>query len=141
MERCPFPTLLWSLPHFSCPLEAFPSTNLLGEVVPLLPSPAGLFIYSVSGECTSPTLWSSGCFTLFGTCLFCLFQLLVYYSLWGFFLFFPWVGSVCLGSYADLFQGCLWGYHMLLSSPGGLLLLSRLGAGIWWCRSPPSFSI
>jgi hypothetical protein len=68
------------------------------------------------------------------------FQLLVYYSV-GFFSFFPGWVSVCPESYANLFQGCLWEYCMPLSSPGGLLLPSKLGTGIWWCRSPPGFSI
>jgi hypothetical protein len=36
-------------------------------------------------------------------------------------LFFPGWGSVCPGGYADLAQGCLWEYHMLLSSPCCLL--------------------
>jgi hypothetical protein len=55
--------------------------------------------------------------------------------------FFPGWGSVCPGGYADLSQGCLWEYHMPLSSPGGLLLPSQLGASNWWRRSPPGFSI
>jgi hypothetical protein len=33
------------------------------------------------------------------------------------FLFFPRVGSVCPGGYTVLAQGCLWEYHLLLSSP------------------------
>jgi hypothetical protein len=37
--------------------------------------------------------------------------------------------------------GCLWEYCMALSSPGGLLLPSRVGAGIWQGGSPPGFSI
>jgi hypothetical protein len=57
------------------------------------------------------------------------------------FFFFPWVGSVCPGGYAELAQGCLWEYCMPLSSPGGLLLPSWLGAGTWRQESPPGFSI
>jgi hypothetical protein len=58
------------------------------------------------------------------------------------FLFFAEQGSVCAVGYAGLSQGWLWGYCMLLiCSPVGLHLPSRLGAGIWWCRSPPGFSI
>jgi hypothetical protein len=33
------------------------------------------------------------------------------------FLFFPGWRSVCPGGYADLAQGCLWEYHVPLSSP------------------------
>jgi hypothetical protein len=45
-----------------------------------------------------------------------------------FFLFFPWVGLVCPGGYADLAQGCLWEYHMPLSSPCGLHLPKQSGS-------------
>jgi hypothetical protein len=71
-------------------LQALTSPSTLGEVAPLLPSPAGLFIYSSNGECFSPTLQSSGGPALFATCLFffnCLFIIQ-----FVFFLFFPWVG-------------------------------------------------
>jgi hypothetical protein len=58
-----------------------------------------------------------------------------------FFSFFPGWGSVCPGGYADLAQGCLWEYCMPLSLPGGLLLPSMLGAGIWRRESPPGFCL
>jgi hypothetical protein len=48
-------------------------------------------------------------------CLPCVFIVLfAYYSVS---LFFPGWGSVCPGGYADLAQGCLWKYCILLSSP------------------------
>jgi hypothetical protein len=50
-------------------------------------------------------------------------------------------GQSVQGGYADLAQGCLWEYRVPLSSPGGLLLTSRLGAGVWWHGSPPGFSV
>jgi hypothetical protein len=50
-------------------------------------------------------------------------------------------GSVCPGCYADLFQGSLCEYHMPLSSPCVLCLLSRVGTGIWWPGGPPGFSV
>jgi hypothetical protein len=43
------------------------------------------------------------------------------------FSFFPGLGSVCPGSYADLSQGCLWEYHVPLSSPCGLHLHKHSG--------------
>jgi hypothetical protein len=59
-----------------------------------------------------------------------------------FFSSFPGWGSVCPVGYVDLFQGCLWEYCMLLiCSTGVLYLPRRLGAGVWWCGSPPGFSI
>jgi hypothetical protein len=60
-----------------------------------------------------PPLRCSGCPTLFAMCLFCCYCLLFSFS------FFPGWGSVCPGGYADLAQGCLWEYHILLSSPCG----------------------
>jgi hypothetical protein len=48
------------------------------------------------------------------------FVVIAYYS--GFFSLFPGWGSVCPGCYADLAQGCLWEYSVLLSSPCDLRL-------------------
>jgi hypothetical protein len=54
------------------------------------------------------------------------FVVVAYYSVF-FFSFFPGCGSVCPWGCADLAQGCLWEYHMLLSSPCGLRLPKRSG--------------
>jgi hypothetical protein len=59
----------------------------------------------------SPPLKSSGRPTLFPTCLYCSYCLLLSFS------FVPGWGSVCPGGYADLAQGCLWEYHVPLTSP------------------------
>jgi hypothetical protein len=45
------------------------------------------------------------------------------------FSFFPGWGSVCPGGYADLAQGCLWEYHVPLSSPCGPRLPKPSGRG------------
>jgi hypothetical protein len=84
----------------------------------------------------SPSFWSSGPPTLFAMCPIFFFQLLVYCSV--FFLF-------SLGGSQSV-QGamliCPREYLVpLICSPGGLCLPSRLGAGIWWHRSSPGFSI
>jgi hypothetical protein len=108
------------LPPLSCGvflppplLQAFPLL-VAGWVLPLLPSPASLFIYS------SPHFDAQGA----PPSLLCVFFIVVvYYSVW-FFLCFLWWGSVCPGGYAELAQGCLWEYSVPLSSPGGLLLSS-----------------
>jgi hypothetical protein len=82
-------------------------------VLLLLPSPAGL-------------LWLIPLPLLFrpqGTppSLLCVcFVVIAYYSV--LFSLFPGWGSVCPGGYADLAQGCLWEYHVPLSSPCGLSL-------------------
>jgi hypothetical protein len=49
------------------------------------------------------------------------FVVIAYYSILFSLLFSGW-GSVCPGGCADLAQGCLWEYHVLLSSPCGLSL-------------------
>jgi hypothetical protein len=54
----------------------------------------------------------------------CYVSFVVVYSVCFLSLFFPGWGSVCLGGYADLAQGCLWEYRVPLSSPGGLRLSS-----------------
>jgi hypothetical protein len=119
-------------------LQAFPLL-VAGRVPLFLPSLASLFICSSMRDCPSPLLRCSGRPSLLATCLFFFFcQLLVYYSVCFFSLG---GGSVCPGGYADLAHVCLWEYCVPLSSPGGLLLPSRLGTGIWWCRSPPGFSV
>jgi hypothetical protein len=58
------------------------------------------------------------------------FLLLLFIIQFGFFSFFPGWVSVCPGGYADLAQGCLWEYHVPLSSPGGLHLPKWSGS---WC--------
>jgi hypothetical protein len=63
------PALWWSFPHYSCCYKLSPLQGYGGGVPPLLPSPAGLITYSSTGECSSPTLQSSGCPALFAKCL------------------------------------------------------------------------
>jgi hypothetical protein len=89
-------------------LQALPLL-VLGRVPPLLPSLAQL-VYLQFVRYSPPPLW---CPTLFVTCLYCSYCLLLCFS------FVPGWGSVCPGSYADLTQGCLWEYHVPLSSPCG----------------------
>jgi hypothetical protein len=114
--------------HTLATVTSFLLSKVAGKAPPLLPSPAGLFIYSSSGECSFPTLQSPICYVSFfffpAACL--LFSFSFSLSL------FPGWGSVCPEGYADLFQGCLWECCMPLSLPGGLLLPSRIGVGIWW---------
>jgi hypothetical protein len=58
------------------------------------------------------------------------------------FLFLPWMGLVCAGSYADLAQGCLWEYRRPLSSPVICIFPSHLGTAVWRrCGSPPDFFV
>jgi hypothetical protein len=116
-------------------LQAFPLL-VAGCVPPLLPSPARLvYLQFCEGFLLHP-LRGSGCPTLFAMCLYCSYCLLLSFS-----FFFPGWGSVCPGCYADLAQGCLWEYRILLSSRCG----PRLPKPSWrWClvaRGPPGFSV
>jgi hypothetical protein len=131
----PSPTLRWSVPHFSHHYKPSPRQAHWGRWHhTCLLWLACLFTVCMR-ECPSPTLRSSGHSTLFATCLF-------YYSVWVFFSFFPGWRSICPGGYADLSKCCLWEYRVLLiCSPGGLPLPSRVGAAIWRHGSPPGFSI
>jgi hypothetical protein len=97
-------------------LQAFPLL-VAGQVPPLLPSPAGLFIHS-SVRVFPPHLFGTQGAQ---TSLLCVFFVVIAY-LSVFFSFFPGCGLVCPGGYADLAQGCLWEYCMPLSSPCGLRL-------------------
>jgi hypothetical protein len=103
-------------------LQAFPLL-VAGQGPPLLPSPASLFIYCSMRDFPSLPLWCPGFPALFATCLFFVVAI---YSV--FFSLFPGWGLVCPGSFADLAQGCLWEYHMLLGSPCGLHLPKRSGS-------------
>jgi hypothetical protein len=78
-----------------------------GRVPPLPPEPfrPARLVYLQSREgFPSPNLQRSWCPTLFPTCLYCSYCLLLSFS------FFPGWRSVCPGSYAALAQGCLWEY-------------------------------
>jgi hypothetical protein len=142
VEKCPFPPppAPVELSSWQSLLQAFPTPKLLGRCRhSCLLWLACLFTVHVT-DCLSPTLWSSGHPAVFCMCLF--FSAACLLFSWEFFSFFsPWWGLVCPGGYADLPHGCLWEYHVLLSSPGGLLLPSRIGAGAWRHRSPPGFSV
>jgi hypothetical protein len=81
--KCPFPPLQWS--HF----YKLSHSNIAAGGFSLLPSQAGLFIYSSVRGCPSPPLWRSGHPALFVMCLFLLFLFIIQLV---FFLFFPWVG-------------------------------------------------
>jgi hypothetical protein len=80
--KCPFPALQWNPPHnnhcykLSC-------SKVAGRGLPLMPSPASLFIYSSMKDCPSPTLQSSGCPALFATCLFVVLFIQFFFSLFS----------------------------------------------------------
>jgi hypothetical protein len=71
VKECLSPILWWSVLMLWLLLQTISSPSTLrGEVLPLLLSPASLFIHSSSGDCLSPPLWSSGCPALFAKHLF-----------------------------------------------------------------------
>jgi hypothetical protein len=132
--KWPFPLLLWSFPP-TVTFTSFPTPRLLvGCCYSWHLHPACLF--TVPWGIAPPLLFSTQGAPPFLLCVF--FVIVVYYSV-CFFSFFPGWGSVCPGGYADLAQGCLWEYCMLLRSPGGLRLPKRSGS---WClaaREPSWF--
>jgi hypothetical protein len=87
------------------------------------------------GVCCCSCLLQLACFEgfplpVFGTqgtppSLLHVFFVVIPYS--SVFFFFPGWGSFCPGGYADLDLGCLWEYHVLLSSPCGLSLPNPFG--------------
>jgi hypothetical protein len=96
---------------------------LLGARPPLPPEPlqSAQLVYLQFWEgFPSPNLWRSVRPTLFPTCLYCSYCLLVSFS------FFPWWRSVCPGGYAALAQGCLWEYCGTVK-----LTLSASSQAIW----------
>jgi hypothetical protein len=114
-------------------VTSFPLSKIAGPGLPLLSSLSCLFTVHMR-EYPSPTLRSSGCPTLFVTYLFFFFSCL--FIIQGFVSFFPGQGSVCPGCYADLSQGVLHAAYLLTwCSP------NKVGAGFWWQRCPPCFSV
>jgi hypothetical protein len=102
-----FPPFLWSFPP-SATLTSFPAPGCWAQAPPLL-LPECLWptqvVYLQSREgFPSPNLQGSGCPTLFSTCLYSSYCLLLSFS------FFPGWRSVCPGGYAALVQACLWEY-------------------------------
>jgi hypothetical protein len=124
-------------------VTSFPLSKVAGQGPPLLPSLTSLFIYIVSlRDCPFPTLLGWGappsllrvfCFFFFNSAAYLLFSL--FFSLF----FPPWAGSICPGDYADLAQGCLWEYLVLLSSPGGLSLPKQSGSWPLSAQEPSWF--
>jgi hypothetical protein len=106
-----FPPLLWSFP-LSATLTSFPAPGCWARAPNLALSGQAQVVYlQFWEEFPSLPLQHSGCPTLFPTCLYCSYCLLLGFS------FFSRLGSVCPGGYADLAQGCLRKYHIPLSSP------------------------
>jgi hypothetical protein len=82
----------------------------------------------------SPPLRRSGRPTLFATCVYCSYCLLLSFS------YFPGGRFVCPGGHAVLAQGCLWEYTYHLAHLVHVFLL-YLGVGDWRPRGPPGFSV
>jgi hypothetical protein len=127
--RWVFPPLLWSFSP-SPTLTSFPAPGCMP------PLPPGWLVYLQSQEgFPSPNLQRSGRPTLFATCLYCSYCLLLSFS------FFPWWRLVCPGGYADVAQGCLWEYCSTTK-----LTLSMCSQSVWaWVTGgpggPPGFSV
>jgi hypothetical protein len=137
VRECPSPALQWSFPHYSRCYKLSPLQGCWVGAAPAAFSSQLVYLQFDWGVPPHSPELRAPCPLCYVSFFFnCLFITQFFFS------FFPgWGGSVCPGGYADLFQGCLWEYCMPLSSPGGLLFPSRLGAGIWQHRSPPGFSI
>jgi hypothetical protein len=125
------PPLLWSFPP-SATLTSFPAPGCWVQA----PAPAlcgqARVAYLQFWEGFLPLLQCSGCSTLFDTCLYCSYCLLLSFS------FLPGWELVCPGDYADLAQGCLWEYCVPLSSPC-LCLPKPSGHGHVAARGPSWF--
>jgi hypothetical protein len=110
------PPLLWSFPP-TATFTSFPPPGCwVCATAPALSS-------QLVRDFPSSPLQFSGCPAVFATCLFYCYCLLFRFS------FLSGWGSVCPGGYADLAQGCLWEYHVPLSSPCGPHLPKPSGRG------------
>jgi hypothetical protein len=126
LGMCCCSCLVWPACLFTIHMGSGSSPLSCGVFLPLPLLQA--FLLQVAGCVPSPfgVLWGISPPSLFGaqsalpTLLHVFFVVIAYYSV--FFSFFTGLGSVCPGGYADLAQGCLLEYCMLLSSPCGLCL-------------------
>jgi hypothetical protein len=114
LEVCLLP-LLWSFSP-TAPFTSFPTPDCWACAAAPVFSGQLVYLQFCEGFPASP-LQCSGRPTLFATCLFC-----CCYCLLLSFSFFPWVGVGLSRCYGGLAQGCLWKYHVPLSSPCGLHL-------------------
>jgi hypothetical protein len=90
-------------------------------------------LFTVPGRIPFPQSLVLSAPTLFPTCLYCCYFLLVSF-------FFPWWRSVCPGGYAALAQACLWEYHgtakftcLRLPKPSGHGRLAAWGPSWFLC--------
>jgi hypothetical protein len=108
--RWVFPPLLWSFPPTAA-FASFPAPACWVRPHSHWSRQARLVYLQFWEGFPSPALQHSVRPTLFATCLYCSYCLLLSFS------FFPGWRSVCPGGYAVLARGCLWEYCILLSSP------------------------
>jgi hypothetical protein len=118
-----FPSLLWSFP---------PTTTFTSFLAP------GYWACSAAPAFSSQLVYLQFCYGFPSppSLVHVFFVVIAYYSVS---LFLPGWGSACPGGYADLAQGCLWGYHIPLSSPCGLHLLKPSGHWRLVVRQPSLF--
>jgi hypothetical protein len=118
-----FPPLLWSFPP-SAILTSFPTPDCWAHApAPTLSGQAWLVYLQFCEGFPSPLFSAQGA----PPSLLCVFIVLIaYYSVS---LFFPRWGSVCPGSYADLAQGCLWKYRVILWSASSQAIWAQATGG------------
>jgi hypothetical protein len=134
--RWVFPPLLWSFPSLRHSHKLSQSW-LLGACSHSrgsLSCPPGLFIYSSWEEFPSLNLWRSVYPTLFPTCLYCFYCLLVSFS------FFPGGGHSVQGAML-LWPRVVCGSTTVPRSSPGLCLPKLSGHGDWQPGGPPGFSL
>jgi hypothetical protein len=120
--------IMWEVPHPCFPVE--PSSWHCCKLSSSKVAGQGCHSCLLWPACLFTVLWGISSPPFFGTqgappSLLCVFFFLLLLFIQVFFSFFPGWGSVCPGGYIDVAQGCLWEYHVPLSSPGGLLLSSQ----------------
>jgi hypothetical protein len=93
-------------------------------------------LFTVQWGIPLPPIWRSGLPTLFATCLYCSYCLILSFS------FFPWVGGRCVQGAMLIWPRVVCGsttYRLTHLVP---IFPSHLGAGIWQRPGgPPGFSI
>jgi hypothetical protein len=131
-----FPPLLWSFPP-SATLTSFPAPGCwVRTPAPARGSPARpACLFTVPGRIPFPHLQGSVHPTLFPTCLYCSYCLLLSFS------FFPQVEVGLSRGLCCSVLGLSVGVPRYSEAHLVRVFPSHLGAGDWWPGGPPSFSV
>jgi hypothetical protein len=131
------PSPLSSGDFLAQPLLQLSCSKFAGCVLPLLPSPIGLFIYSSMRDCPSPLFGAQGT----PPSLLCVSFLLLFIIQFGFFSIFSLGGGQSVQGDMLIWPRVVCGSTVCCLAHLWSASLKPVGAGVWQHVSPPGFSV